>query len=140
MEPSRNKPGYFSSLLRFECNRSRDALSGDRAGQRDDRRRCSTRRLHVETVGRTESGGFQKRRWLRHPWSTVHSSRQKSARSSADLYARWSDAANAARLSLHVLLPQCVRHESVLGEPGLCRTVSELPAWDYVWTRFPRSC
>jgi len=109
--------------------RSRDALSGDRAGQEDDRRRLLYPQDLRRTVVVPKAVVFKSEDGL-----DIHGQclppRQKSARSSADLYARWPMRAMLLGFSYNVTTTTIAyAMKSVLGRPGLCRTVSELPAW-----------
>ena len=50
-----------------------------------------------------------------------------------------SDSPDDARLPLHGLLPQRLRHESVPGQPRIRGPVGELPSWRHVRPRISRS-
>src|SRR5207245_10087894 len=69
----------------------------------------------------------------------VRTGGKETSRTSVDLCPWRPDSPDDARFSLHVLLPQCVCHESILGEPGIRRTFCQLPSRNHVWPRFPGS-
>src|SRR5207244_8294939 len=64
---------------------------------------------------------------------------KETNRISCDLCAWRLDSTDDARFSLHVLLPQCVCHESILGDSGIRRTFCQLSARNHVWPRVPGS-
>ena len=80
---------------------------------------------HVEPRDRDHEGG----RRPRDPQPAVPAEGHQARRAAAGdhLRARRSGAADAARLSLHAVLPLGVRHQSVAGQPGLRRDVDQLP-------------
>ena len=63
--------------------------------------------------------------------------RDGPAASGGPFFPRRIAAADAARLALHVLLQQCLRAESVSGEPRIHRAVGELSQRHRLWHEFP---
>src|SRR5256714_1413543 len=112
-------------------------------GRRDAR---SSRRERVPAGvsggrgGRPPAGAVPRRRRHDDPRTALPAARAQARGAPArrGLFPRGLAAPDAARLALLLLLPQCLRAESVLREPGLCRAVGELPQRHRLWDGVPR--
>ena len=65
--------------------------------------------------------------------------KKKGTRPRSHFHARRTDPADAARVSLHGVLPQRLCDESISGEQRLHRALGELPAWHHVRAHLSRA-
>jgi hypothetical protein len=128
---------YF--LSRLDGDYAGAGLSSGDTGARIDYQGCAVCRFSERATGRAEASDFQERRRIHDSWAAVCSQRADQAGTGFDFYAWRTGSSDAAGISLHGLLPQRLRGESILGEFGFCRLVGELPARRDVRARLPRS-
>src|SRR6202034_2827412 len=109
---------------------------------RNDSEAGATERLSFCFTGDAEASDLPKRRrrhCARPAFSAAVSTTRREAQGSrASVYAWRAHPPDDAGLPLHGLLPQRLRGESVLGQPGIRRVVGELPTRRYVRTRVSR--
>src|SRR5215475_1992086 len=91
--------------------------------------------LSVSEPGDAETGYLQVWRRVGTARPIVRAIEPESRRQAAgaDFPSRWADAADAARLALHVLLLELLRDEPVFGQSGVCGAGAELPQRNRLW-------
>src|SRR5262249_38520331 len=73
--------------------------------------------------------------WPRNSRPAVHAKEPEATWSRSHLHTRRTDPADAARFSLHGVLPQRLCDESISREQRLHRALGELPPRHHVWAR-----
>src|SRR5436190_7529442 len=116
-----------------------DAISRHAEGPRIDRKERGPAGFPGGAVSHAKTGHVQKRGWPRNSRPIVRAKEPEATRPGSHLHAWRTDPADAARLSLHGVLPQRLRDESISREQRLHCALSELPARHHVRTRVSRA-
>src|SRR4030095_3900973 len=111
-------------VSRVECDFARHALSPHEQRARGNREECTSGRIPREAVSHAKTGGVQKRGRPRNSRPTVPTKDPEATRPRSHLHARRTNPADAARLSLHAVLPQRLCDESISREQRLHRAFS----------------
>ena len=91
------------------CN----ALPNQRRRASDDRSRIAAERFSIRPAGNSQTSCIQERRWSYASWATLSAAQQQWQSSRSGLHAWRPHPPDDARLSLHGLLSQRLRRESI---------------------------